>query len=146
MCRIFSTFLWPKLKSDVTTFIHQCEECQQDKYSTQKPYGLLHPLLIPSVVWSDISMDFITHLPNSSGKTIIWVLVDRFSKYAHFIALSPQYGAVTLATFLLTHIYQLYGIPHSKVSNRDSIFLSSFWKELFKQSGTHLRYSTTYHP
>lgn len=106
-----------------------------------KPYGLLHPLPIPSTVWQDITMDFITHLPLSTGKTVIWVIVDRLSKTAHFIALPTNFGAATLATLFLQNIYKLHGLPKSIVSDHDSIFLSSFWKELFKQLGTSLKYS-----
>lgn len=146
MKRISPIFLWPKLKIDVTTFIHNCASCQQIKSPIHKPYGLLQPLPVPSMAWQDISMDFITHLPLSTGKTAIWVIVDRFSKTAHFITLPTNFGAVTLARLFLSHIYKLHGIPKSIVSDRDSIFLSSFWKELFKQLGTHLRYSTMYRP
>ncbi|KAL4582831.1 hypothetical protein LXL04_007392 [Taraxacum kok-saghyz] len=140
--RISATFLWPRLKIEVTQFIRQCDVCQQIKAPTHKPYGLLQPLPIPSSVWSDISMDFITHLPSSNGKTTIWVIVDRFSKYAHFIALPSQFGVMTLATLFMHHVYRLHGLPNSIVSDRDPIFLSSFWKEIFKLMGTKLRYST----
>lgn len=130
--RISATFLWPKLKADVTSFIRECVVCQQIKPPNHKPYGLLQPLPIPSLAWQDISMDFITHLPVSAGKTTIWVVVDRFSKTAHFIGLPTTFGAV-LANLFLSNIYRLRGIPKSIVSDRDPIFLSTFWKEIFKK-------------
>jgi hypothetical protein len=138
--------VWPKLRSDVTNFIHDCQTCQLVKYPTHKPYGLLQPLPIPSSVWQDISMDFITNLPLSHGKSAIWVVVDRFSKFAHFIALPPRYRAVMLATLFPHNIYHLHDIPRSIVTDRDPIFLSNFWKELFKKIGTKLKYTVAYHP
>lgn len=130
--RITVTFAWPKLKTYVTLFIRNYATCQQLKSPTHKSYGLLQPLPILASAWQDITMDFVTHLPLSTGKTIMWVIVDRFSKLAHFIALPTNFGAATLAALFLTNIYKLHGIPKSIVSDRDSIFLSSFWKELFK--------------
>ncbi|MCH83963.1 transposon Tf2-1 polyprotein, partial [Trifolium medium] len=73
LSRVAASFAWPNLSRDVQNFVSHCTVCQQHKYSTQKPFGLLHPLPIPHQVWDDISMDFITHLPPSHGKTTIWV-------------------------------------------------------------------------
>ena len=144
--RLASTFAWPKLKSEVTSFIQQCHICQQVNYPTHKSYGLLQPLPIPANAWQDVSMDFITHLPLSQGKTAIWVIIDRFTKFAHFIPLPPNFGAVLLATLFLQNIYRLHGMPRSIVTDRDPLFLSNIWKELFKQIGTKLQFSTAYHP
>ncbi|KAL0412971.1 UNVERIFIED_CONTAM: hypothetical protein Sradi_1498800 [Sesamum radiatum] len=91
-------------------------------------------------------MDFITHLPVSSGKTVIWVIVDLLTKYAHFIALSPKFTAESLALVFLQNVYRLHGMPKSIVSDRDRVFLSDFWRELFRLSGTTLAFSTAYHP
>lgn len=86
-----------------------------NKYLTTKPYGLLHPLPILDHVWEDISMDFITALPNSNGKTTIWVLVNRLTKLTHFIPLPPKYLAAYLAViFLIT--YTKY-IAYQKLSS-----------------------------
>ncbi|GKC91091.1 ty3-gypsy retrotransposon protein [Tanacetum coccineum] len=144
--RISGSFSWPHLRKDVTRFIHECTICQQTKYSRQKPYGLLQALPIPNQVWEEISMDFITNLPNSNGKSAIWVIVDRLTKFAHFLALPPHYTAASLATLFLNHIYRLHGLPKSILSDRDPIFLSRFWKELFGQIGTKLLHSSAYHP
>ncbi|KAL6496605.1 hypothetical protein OROGR_029863 [Orobanche gracilis] len=91
-------------------------------------------------------MDFITHLPSSNGKSAIWVIVDRLSKFSHFIALPPKYTAAYLASIFLNDIYSIHGLPRSIVSDRDPLFLSHFWRELFKQLGTKLTYSSAYHP
>ncbi|KAL4582832.1 hypothetical protein LXL04_007393 [Taraxacum kok-saghyz] len=144
--RLTSAFFWPNMKQDTLTYVKECATCQSVKYPTRKPYGLLQTLPVPTDVWNDISMDFITHLPPSQGKTAIWVIVDRFTKFAHFIPLPPNYTAVSLATLFLHEIYRLHGIPRSIVFDRDPLFLSDFWKELFKQLGTRLLHSTAYHP
>nr|GFB09589.1 Ty3/gypsy retrotransposon protein [Tanacetum cinerariifolium] len=144
--RLNGSFFWPNLKQDVTKFITECTTCQQTKYSTHKPYGLLQALPVPNQVWEEISMDFITSLPPSNGKTAIWVIVDRLSKFAHFIALPPHHTAASLATIFLHDIYRLHGLPKSIISDRDPIFLSRFWKELFNKIGTKLLHSSAYHP
>lgn len=108
--------------------------------------GLLQQLPIPNGAWQDISMDFITGLPKSEGYTIIWVIVDRFTKFGHFIPLQHLIEAKILAQLFLDNITKLHGIPQTIVSDRDPLFLSQFWRELFKLLGTQLNFSTSYHP
>ena len=91
-------------------------------------------------------MDFIEKLPKAEGKDTIMVVVDRLSKYAHFVSLSHPFSALTVAQAFMDHIYKLHGVPHTIVSDRDKVFLSTFWKELFKCLGTKLTMSTSYHP
>lgn len=91
-------------------------------------------------------MYFITHLTTSGGKTDILVIVDRFLKFAHFLALPTKFTAITLVSMFLQIVYRLHGLPKSIITDRDPLFLSSFWKEIFKRLGTRLKYSTAYHP
>lgn len=91
-------------------------------------------------------MDFVEGLPSSHGKNVIFVVVDRFSKYAHFLALSHPYTAVSVAKLFFDNIFKLHGLPKTIVSNRDVTFTSSFWKELFTLHGTKLCFSSSYHP
>ncbi|KAG6528588.1 hypothetical protein ZIOFF_010767 [Zingiber officinale] len=120
--------------------------CQHNKVEHLKPAGLLQPLLVPHQVWSDISMDFIDGLPLSQGKTILFVVVDRFSKYAHFIPLSHPYTVVKVARVFFDNIFKLHGLPETIISNHDATFTSSLWKELFRLRGTQLCFSSAYHP
>ncbi|XP_019450597.1 PREDICTED: uncharacterized protein LOC109352871 [Lupinus angustifolius] len=146
LARLTASCQWPGLAKDVKSFVQQCVVCQSNKPLTQKSQGLLQPLPIPEKVWDEISMDFITHLPSSQGHTVIWVVVDRLTKYAHFTALPTRFSAETLARRFLNDICKLHGVPKSIVSDRDPLFLSAFWKGLFKLLGTSLCYSTAYHP
>lgn len=91
-------------------------------------------------------MDFITGLPKAKGYQAIMVVVDRLSKYAYFVPLKNPYSAKTLTDVFVKEIIRLHGIPMSIVSDRDPVFVSNFWQEIFKMQGTHLKMSTTYHP
>lgn len=91
-------------------------------------------------------MDFITGLQLSDGNSTILVVVDRLSKQAHFDALPMSYSAPRVAKLFSQMICRLHGLPYSIVSDRDPIFLSKFWCELFTLSGTILKRSTAYRP
>jgi hypothetical protein len=73
-------------------------------------------------------------------------VVDKFSKYSHFIKLKQPFSALQVAHLFMEHIYKLHGMPTAIVSNRDKIFTGLPWKELFKLSGTRLAMSFAYHP
>lgn len=144
--RLKRVFYWPKMKADIIKWVQSCEICARAK-PDHGPYpGLLQPLPIPSRAWSHISMDFVEGLPKSWGKNVILVVVDRFTKYAHFIAFSHPFTAQIVAKSFLDVIYKLHGLPISILTDRDKIFTSSFWKELFRLMGTRLNMSSAYHP
>ena len=90
-------------------------------------------------------MVFIEGLPKSYGKEVIFVVVDRFSKYAYFAALSHPFSAIDVAQAYLDHVFKLHGWPQSIISDRDKVFLSDFWQVLLSIQGTTLLKSTAYH-
>jgi hypothetical protein len=91
-------------------------------------------------------MDFIEGFPNVGGKSVILTVVDRFSKFIHFIVLSHPYNAASVAEAFFEGIVQLLGIPCSIVSDRDTMFTCAFWSELFKLAGVKLQMSSSFHP
>ncbi|GAB4836211.1 hypothetical protein Ancab_039524 [Ancistrocladus abbreviatus] len=144
--RIASLFYWKGMRRAVRVFIRGCDTCQQYKYEAIAPPGLLQPLPIPASIWTEVSMDFIEGLPVSHGKTVILVVVDRLSKYGHFIALAHPYTAAVVARAYTDHVFRLHGRPKTIVSDRDPIFMSRFWDEFFRIQGVQLLRSTSYHP
>ncbi|CAJ2644149.1 unnamed protein product [Trifolium pratense] len=144
--RLQENVFWHGMRKDVTEFVRACGVCQQTKPATHSPYGLLQPLPIPERVWEDISLDFIVGLPSYQTHSVILVVVDRLSKAAHFGTLPTQFTAVRVAELFASMVCKLHGMPRSIVSDRDAIFLSQFWKELFRLSETKLRMSSAYHP
>ncbi|KAH0670700.1 hypothetical protein KY290_026097 [Solanum tuberosum] len=143
--RLSSNFHWVGMRSDVKKFVSECQICQQMKDSQLKPAGLLSPLPIPSEIFAEISMDFITGLPSSQGRTVILVIVDRLSKYGHFIALSANFTSQKVAEVFVQEFVRLHGFPTKIVSDRDPIFISEFLTEINKLQGTHLAKSSAYH-
>ncbi|GJY35391.1 reverse transcriptase [Tanacetum coccineum] len=95
---------------------------------------------------SEISMAFIAGLPKTQGKSVNFVVVDRLSKYSHFMALSHPYTTSFVAQVFLDNVYKLHGLLSSIVSDRDVILLSNFWQSLFKLLKVELKMSTAYHP
>jgi hypothetical protein len=110
------------------------------------PAGLLQPLPIPSAPWEVATMDFIDGLPPSRHYNCILVVVDKLSKYAHFIPLRHPYTASKVADLFVANVFRLHGMPGALVSDRDPVFTSTFWQSVFRATGTHLKLSTAHHP
>jgi hypothetical protein len=91
-------------------------------------------------------MDFVEGLPKSRHANCILVVVDKFNKFAHFIPLLHPFTSATVAKLFLDNIYKLHGMPSHIISDRDRIFTSNFWRELFKLAQTTLCMSSAYHP
>lgn len=144
--RMKQLFIWPNMKEDIQKHIKECSVCQQAKVEHCKTPGLLQPLPIPDQAWKVICMDFIEGLPKSQRFDTILVIVDKFTKYAHFVPLSHPYTALSVAQAYFDNVYKLHGLPESIVSDRDRIFTSAVWRELFKLSDTKLLMSSSYHP
>ena len=147
MQNIRRDFWWPGWSLDVERFCKTCNVCQQTKYRTTVPYGLLKPLQMPNRKWGSISMDFVTNLPVTSRKNdTILIVVDRLSKMAHYIPMQLKSTAEKVARILNAHVFKLHGLPDSIISDRDVRFTSNFMTELWKLWGIDQCLSTAYRP
>lgn len=144
--RIRQMFAWPRLKLSVQKFVGACPICKQAKPEHVKSPGLLQPLPIPAQPWGMVTLDFVEGLPKSAAFSCVLVVVDKLTKYAHFIPLSHPYTALQVAQAYFENVFKLHGMPEALVSDRDPVFDSKVWHTLFKLSRTELRMSTTRHP
>jgi hypothetical protein len=134
------------MKHDVHNFVAECDVCQHHKGEIIKAPGKLQPLPIPHAIWRDISMDFIVGLPKSGNKSIIMVVIDHLSRYAHFYSLQYPFTASIVAQIFMDQVFKIHGMSHSIIFYHDPTFTNNFWKELFKLQGTQLHLSIAYHP
>ncbi|WVY92793.1 hypothetical protein V8G54_031881 [Vigna mungo] len=144
LAKIASQFHWSSMHDDIKKFVKQCLVCQQAKMTNTVLVELLQPLHVPNLIWEDLAMDFITRLPPSHGYTVILVVIDRLSKYAHFATLKSDFNNKQVVEIFIHMVVKLHEIPKSIVSDRDRVFISQFWQHLLKLSGTTLKMSTAY--
>jgi hypothetical protein len=144
--KIKQLFYWVGMKADIHSFVQSCSICQQAKPDRAKYPGLLQPLPAPSASWEVISMDFVEGLPKSGVANAILVVVDKFSKFSHFIPLWHPFTAETMAKGFMDHVYRYHGLPQAIISNRDRVFTNKFWRELFRLARVDLHLSSSYHP
>jgi ribonuclease HI len=140
-------YWWSNMKQDIARYVDECDVCRRVKAEHQRPAGTLQPLSIPEWKWDKIEMDFVTGFPRSQkGHDAIFVVIDRFSKVAHFLPIKETISASQLADLYVSRIVSLHGIPLEISSDRGSIFTSKFWDSFQEAMGTHLKFSTAYHP
>lgn len=130
--RIKQLLAWPGMKMQIRTHVQTCQVCQQAK-PDRSPYpGLLHPLPVAKRCWDLVSLDFIEGLPTSGKANCILVMVDTFSKYAHFLPVQHPYTALQIAQLYIDHVYKLHSMPEALISDRDAVFTSKVWQAIFK--------------
>jgi hypothetical protein len=147
IARIQQQYWWPTVRKDVTNYVRSCLTCQRNKPSQQAPAGLLQPLPVPDGRWTEVSMDFVGPFPETPrGYNAVLVMIDRFTKRAHFAATRTDVSAYETARLFLHNVVRLHGMPMSIVCDRDTRFTNDFWRELMRMLGTNMKYSTAYHP
>ena len=121
------TFWWRNMKRSIGSFVQRCMTCQQVKAEHQRPSGLLRSLEIPEWKWEHITMDFVSGLPRTAGgNEVIWVIVDRLTKSAHFLPIKMTFKLDKLVEIYIKEIVRLHGVPVTIVSDRDTRFTSGF--------------------
>lgn len=144
--RLKQLLAWKGMNKCVQRLVQSCTVCQRAKPDRARYPGLLQPLPVPDSAFQVISMDFIEGLPRSGRFNSILVVVDKFSRFAHFIPLAHPFSASTVATAFMENVFKLHGAPEQIISDRDRIFNSNFWQQLFALTGTTLKMSSSYHP
>jgi hypothetical protein len=135
------------MDQEIIEYIRSSLECQKDKAICHMPYGLLSLLELPYAPWTSIAMDFITDLPLSEDCDQLWVIVDRFTKMAHFIPLKKdQKTAEHLVRIFACEMWRFHSIPTDMISDHDSQFTSTEWKQFLSILGVRPRLSTSFHP
>ncbi|QRV84949.1 Retrotransposable element Tf2 protein [Ceratobasidium sp. AG-Ba] len=137
-------YYWPAMKQQVNRFVETCEICQRSK--GHKHYAPQKPLPIPQKPWEDIAYDFIVKLPESQGMDSILVVIDRFSRQAHFIPCLESTNAEGVADLFIKEVWKLHGLPKTTVSDRGPTFNSQFLKALYAKLGINPKFSTAFHP
>ena len=138
-------FYWPNMEMDIRKYCNQCNNCQRMKAPRHAKHGLLHPIELSCKPWTHISTNFITDLPESESVMMILVIVDRFTKMAHFIPLKKK-DSPTVARAYLENIWKYHGFAEDVVSDRDGTFTSQFFTELYYILDIKRSMSTAYHP
>jgi hypothetical protein len=139
-------YVWDTLRQDVISFVKSCPHCQQTKTFPSRPSGALQPLPPPSEAWEEITADLIVELPLSNGFDSIFVVVDRFTKRAHFIPTFTTLSASGAAKLFRDHVWTQHGWPKKIVSDRGQQFAAKFTLELNRLLGVQTALSTAYHP
>ncbi|KAJ3554430.1 hypothetical protein NP233_g12425 [Leucocoprinus birnbaumii] len=141
---------WKGIMTNVQAFCDSCVVCKTSKPSNQAPYGKLQTLDVPSRPWETIGIDFVGPLPESenlNGKfDMLMVIIDHLTSMVHLTPTKQTYRAKDIAEVIFDRVYKHHGMPSHIVSDRDSLFTSTFWKVLNDLAGIELRMSSAFHP
>nr|GEY16252.1 RNA-directed DNA polymerase [Tanacetum cinerariifolium] len=139
-------FYWAKMERNVNKLLERCRTCHISKTHSSN-VGLYTPLFDPVAPWEDVNLDFVLGLPRTQrAKDSIMVVVDRFSKMAHFVPCSKMFDASQVARLYFAEIMKLHGAPKTLTSNQDVKFVSHFWRTLWTRLGSKLQFSSSHHP
>ncbi len=134
------------MKKDIKAYVWACETCQQTKSSNQAKVAPLHPNKILSQPWTHILVDMVTRLPKSNGYDTILMIVDHFLKEIILVACSTELSSERWAKILCNEVYAKHGMPQVIISDRGTVFVSRFMKDLYDLLQIKGNASTAYHP
>jgi hypothetical protein len=134
------------MKRETAHYVSECDTSRKIKAHYMKSEGLLQPLSILDWKWEDISMDIFVSLPVTTRKfDSIWVIVDQFTNFTHFIPVHTNYNAERYTEIYIAHILCLHGVPKMIVSDQGSQFIARFWEQLLASLETQLIHNSAYH-
>jgi hypothetical protein len=140
-------YWWPHIKESVATYIKGCVSCQANKSAHSLPHGKLQPLPIPDGKWHTVTVDFVTHLPETAtGYTAICVFCDKLTKMVHLVPSHDQATAHQTAHMFLQHVWRLHGLPARVISDRGTQFDSALFREIMQALQVTQAMSSAYHP
>lgn len=138
-------WFWPNMRESVRRFVRNCDVCGRSTVWREAKAGFLRSLPIPERIGSELTIDFVTDLPNSEGCTNIMVITDRLSKDIILFG-SNSMEARECARLFVDRYYRFFGFPQYLTSDRGSDWLSHFWKTFCQLTGINQRLTTAYHP
>ena len=139
-------YYWENMHDYVTQYVTNCQTCIRAKKRNYKLHGVLRPLPIPEGPWQWTESDHIVKLPKSKGFDSIYVVVDRFTKMAHFMPTTEKANEEDLIDLHIKNVWKLHGTPLIHSTDRHGNFTSKYVQKMFKALGIEQRFSTAYHP
>ena len=135
---------------DIADYCRSCRACAVSKPQSGKPHGKFKMVPVLTHPWQYIGVDFVGPLPESTNRTggydMICAVIDLLTSMVHLMPTKQTYRATDIAELMFEAIYKLHWLPERKISDRDSLFASKFWKRLHRFLGTELRISSAFHP
>ncbi|KAK3286452.1 hypothetical protein CYMTET_5991 [Cymbomonas tetramitiformis] len=146
--RVLRRFWWKGATEDVGTWVASCATCQAVRPRSSYPDGMLNPHSIPTRLWQDVSVDFVTGLPlTDRGNDAFVAFTCKLSKMVHVVPMNfGDSSASTVARIYFDAVWRLHGAPMKIVSDRDPRFNDAFWQELMRLMGVKVARTTPYNP
>lgn len=144
--RMAQQFYWRGMCKDINEFVKTCMVCQQVKSDHTHLAGFQQPLPIPQQIWDDLSIESIMGLLLSKGYSVIFVVADQLSKFAHFMPLKADFSSSVVAKVFIHNVVKLHGVSKRIISDRDRAFFNHFWRHLFQSTTSTLYRYAAYHP
>ena len=145
--RLSSSVYIRQLSRRLRNYIMHCPDCQVFQTARHSPYGSLNPIVTPAIPFHTLAMDFVVELPEIDGHDVLLTMTDKFTKKVLLVSGRNTWNAADWANVVIVALLERdWGIPRSFISDRDSKFMSTFWKAIFGKLQVSFLTSTAYHP